>query len=52
MKYNEMENIMKLMEKASNRGGGWKREWPKNKVSILCQSIWKYFYCHVNAKFP
>ena len=28
-----MKNIMKLVERALKRGGGWEIEWPTNKGS-------------------
>ena len=34
-KYNRVDNIMKLVERESGRGGGWEREWLVKKVSVF-----------------
>ena len=30
---------MNLVQTADKRDDGWDREWPKNKVSVLCQYV-------------
>ena len=31
---------MKIVYIQAERGGGWEREYLKNKVGVLCKSVW------------
>ena len=41
---------MKLVYKSDDRGSSWEREWSKNKVIVICQSVWEYFNCLAAAE--
>ena len=39
-KYNKIDNIMKILDRESKRGGGWEKERSTNKVGVLYWLFW------------
>ena len=44
-KYNDMGNIMKILDRESNRGGGWEREW-SSKNLVFCIGTFRSILIH------